>query len=262
MAITTSPALLPFATVALASAVLLLGAYTLYKLRHVHLLLYAARDQARLDCAALFRQMEALQGLYIDLRLDKSLPGTRGWAASPDFLLELARHALTDRPNTIVECSSGTSTLVLARCMQLNGGGKVYSLEHEPHYARQTRWQLQRHGLSDWATVIDAPLRAQSFGTSPDGAAHVQPWYDVSGLPDVAIGMLVIDGPPQSTAAQARYPAGPMLFGRLVHGAAVFLDDAARADEQQCVQRWQHEFPELELNMLQCEKGCARLRRR
>ncbi|WP_374580727.1 class I SAM-dependent methyltransferase [Pseudoduganella sp.] len=237
------------------AALLLLCAYILHKVRHMHLLVHALRDDTRQGQAVLFRQLEALQGLYISLGLRRALPWTRGWAASPDFLQELAAHALDEKPRCVVECSSGISTLVLARCMQLNGAGKVYSLEHDPVYARRTRRLLEQHGLAAWAAVIDAPLTPQCFGASS------QPWYDSAALPPgMAIDMLVIDGPPQSVAEAARYPAGPVLFPRLSAGAMVFLDDAGRPGERAALERWAREFPELECASLPCEKGAAALR--
>jgi predicted O-methyltransferase YrrM len=248
---------IPFVTVLAAMLALPLSLYVLHKARRIHLLLHQLKDESHHNSAMLFRQMEALQGLYVELDLRNGLPATRGWAASPDFLLELVRHARMHTPQCVIECSSGASTLVLARCMQLNGGGKVFSLEHDPYYAQQTRRQLQRHGLSDWAEVIDAPLREHAFG------GDKWPWYALQGIaPDLAVDMLVIDGPPKATRALARYPAGPALFGRLAPGASVFLDDAARPDEQAIVRRWQAEHPELILSMLPCEKGCALLVRR
>lgn len=234
------------------SVIFLLLLATLYKLRRAHLLLYDMRDQTRTDTANLFRQLEALQGLYAELDLKISLPPTRGWAASPDFLLQLARHARAARPLTVVECSSGASTLVLARCMQLYGGGKVLSLEHDPHYAALTREHLRQHGLEGWACVVDAPLIPQPI------AGESWPWYDLSGLPaGLGIDMLVIDGPPQATRTQARYPAGALLFPHLNPGAAVFLDDASRREEQAIVQRWRQEFPALQHELRVCEKGCV-----
>lgn len=237
---------------------LVLCAYILHKVRNMHLLVHAMRDDSRQEYATLFRQIEALHGLYVSLGLRRALPLTRGWAASPDFLQELAAHALDEKPCCVVECSSGISTLVLARCMQINGAGRVYSLEHDPAYARRTRRQLQLHGLAEWAVVIDAPLLPQTFGTRGP-----QPWYDCSGLaPELAIDMVVIDGPPQAIADQARYPAGPALFPRMAPGATVFLDDAARPAERAALQRWAEEFPELEIRSLPCEKGAAVLRYR
>lgn len=242
----------PLTSLLFIAATMLVCAYTLHKVRLIHLMLHDVRDQSHRESTGLFRQLEALQGLYTDLGLTHSLPDTRGWAASPDFLLELTRHALADKPEVVVECSSGTSTLVLARCMQINGRGKVYSLEHDAAYARQSRQQLERHGLSAWAEILDAPLLPQKFS----GATW--PWYDTTKLPrNGEIDMLVIDGPPQATRSLARYPAGPALFGRLSAGAAVYLDDARRPDEQQILRRWRDEHPEMEQRQLPCEKGAA-----
>lgn len=236
---------------------LLLCAYILHKVRNMHLLVHALRDDARQQNSSLFRQLEALQGLYVSLGLRRALPLTRGWAASPDFLQELAAHALDEKPLCVVECSSGTSTLVLARCMQLNGAGQVLSLEHDPVYARRTRRQLQLHGLADWAKVIDAPLHTQAFGS------REYLWYDCSRLRlGQTIDMLVIDGPPQAVGELARYPAGPALFPHLAPGAAIFLDDAARPGERAALQRWAEEFTQLEFASLPCEKGAAVLRYR
>lgn len=241
--------------------ILLLCGYTLHKVRLVHLLLHEVRDHALREPASLYRQLEALQGLYAELNLSRSLPATRGWAASPDLLLELARHAQAACPQVVLECSSGTSTLVLARCMQLNGYGMVYSLEHDPVYAQHTRRELARHGLTAWATVLDAPLQPQQFG------AATWPWYAPEAVraalpPQTQIDLLVIDGPPQATRHLARYPAGPALFPMLAVGASVFLDDSARPDEQRILALWQAEFPEFELSSKPCEKGCAVLTRR
>lgn len=63
-----------------------------------------------------FRQTEALAGLLMELGFTRSLPATRGWAASPDFLRELAWHASQTRPHVIAECDSGVSTLILDPC--------------------------------------------------------------------------------------------------------------------------------------------------
>jgi hypothetical protein len=247
----------PITAILLIFALALLCLYTLHKVRLIHLLAHELRDQGSQTPANLYRQLEALHSLYIDLRLERSLPDTRGWAASPDFLLELARHAFAAKPRLVVECSSGTSTLVLARCMQMNGRGKVYSLEHEPHYAEQTRLQLQRHGLSEWAVVLEAPLREHALGSDS------WPWYVPDFLPDEpAIDMLVIDGPPLATRVLARYPAGPLLFHRIGDGGSVFLDDAGRPDEQAILRRWRSEFPMFEHSTRDCEKGCAVLTRR
>ncbi|KAB8041580.1 class I SAM-dependent methyltransferase [Janthinobacterium aquaticum] len=230
-------------------------ALLLHKTRRMHLMLYSLQNRADSAPAQLYRQLEALTGLQQELQLARSLPPTRGWAASPDFLLALVHEVQASKPRTVLECSSGASTVVLARCLQQLGAGRVLSLEHDVHFGAQTRRELARHGLSDWAQVIDAPLCEHAL----DGESWA--WYDIKNLPaDLVIDLLVIDGPPQSTRSLARYPAGPLLFPLLAAGAAVYLDDAARADEQTIVRRWRAAFAPLQLTMLACEKGCAVMR--
>lgn len=236
---------------------LLIALYTFHKVRRIHIKLYQDRIQSQAETDNLYDQLQAFQDIYIDLAVKNSLPSTRGWAASADFLRELYLHALTAKPETVVECSSGTSTLILARCMQMNGSGKVYNLEHEPAFAEQTRRNLERHGLLDWATVVNAPLRTIYLDKTP------RRWYSLDALPsDITIDMLVIDGPPGATNPLARYPAGPLLFPRLSRHAAVFMDDAARDDEKAMLQLWKAEFPDLEQTSRFCEKGCAVLTKR
>lgn len=62
-----------------------------------------------------------------------------------------------------MECSSGASTIVLAQSAKLNGRGHVFSLEHDRDYATKSRVELEKQSLSDWATVIDAPLQEYIF---------------------------------------------------------------------------------------------------
>lgn len=197
-----------------------------------------------------FRQQEALHGLYRELKLDRSLPATRGWAASPDFLLAITRHALMRRPHTIVECGSGVSTIVLARCAQLNQQGHVHSLDHDAKFAQHTRNELHRLELSSWATVIDAPLVPVQRGS------ETWLWYDDRELPPDQIDLLNIDGPPPDGSTAPRYLAAKLLE-RLARGGSAFVDDSNRPAEQQALKRWRAEFPSFQETFLDCEKGCA-----
>jgi predicted O-methyltransferase YrrM len=192
---------------------------------------FDSEDRVVEQLNTVYTQVEALLALRGALALNDPLPATRGWAASPDFLVHLVREARTRQPQVIVECSSGTSTVVLARMVQANGHGHVYSLEHDALYAAKTRQALVSHGLDAFATVIDAPLRSHRIGSS------TWMWYDTSALPR-DIDMLVIDGPPATTQALARYPAVPLLRSTMSAACLIVLDDAARPDEQAAVARW------------------------
>lgn len=209
--------------------------------------------QIRASADATFDHVQHLLSLRDLLRPGFSLAGTRGWAASPDFLLPLVKHALKAKPTTIVECSSGTSTLVLARACQLNGHGHVFSLEHDLQYAQLTRESLALNGLAAWATVIDAPLTPVRIGEAQWS------WYAHDRVPSV-IDMMVVDGPPGTTQTLARYPALALLKDKLAPQAVIFLDDANRPDEVEIARRWQREFGLVRVPGLPAEKGIAILR--
>lgn len=213
--------------------------------------------QSAHDAENVIAQVEALLTLHATLNLNRVLPPTRGWAASPDFLRNLVSHTLSARPRSVVECSSGISTVVLARCMEILGTGHVFSLEHDAQYAEKTRRLLLHHGLSDFATVCDAPLKEINL------AAWSGLWYTHTVLPDdLTIDLLVVDGPPWFVAEAARYPAVPMLHDRFNTGAVVLLDDAARVGEKVAVKRWLDEFSDLSLfDVPACEKGCVAIKK-
>lgn len=202
----------------------------------------------------LFGQLATYLSLRDRLGLREGLPYSHNWSAAPDFLARIVDHALAARPRTIVECSSGLTTLMLAQCCRLNGGGHVYSLENGPAYAARTRAEIARYGLADCAKVIDAPLAPYTL------AGRDYQWYSLTTLPDHPIDMLVIDGPPGFIQRHSRYPALPLLRDRLAAGCTVFLDDAARPDEREIVAWWQESMPDLEVSLVDGERGCAVLR--
>src|SRR5689334_9786012 len=71
---------------------------------------------------ATYDQLAALQGLYLELGVDRALPVSRGWAASPDFLVRVRERVLRRRPRIAVECGSGISTIVTALTLREVGG--------------------------------------------------------------------------------------------------------------------------------------------
>ncbi len=230
----------------------------LHKVRCVHLMQYTLQRQLEQELSKqlhyTYQQIQVFIDLNRLLQLPWPLPSLRGWAASPDFLLLLAEHVLQHKPNCIVECSSGASTVVLAQCAKLNGHGHILSLEHDAYYAEKTRQLLIKHELQNWATVIDAPLRDYDFN------GQNYHWYTLSEqIQNKRIDMLAIDGPPADLNRCARYPAGPLLLPLLNTNSIVFLDDASRPDEQEIVQRWVSEFTGFDAYRHDCEKGAVSL---
>jgi hypothetical protein len=200
----------------------------------------------------LFDQLTALDAVRDMLAGAVAIPTTRGRAASPDILREIVATVLRDRPKVVVEAGAGSSTVVIAAALQRIGSGHLWSLEDSPGYAGSIRRQLAAVGLTDYATVFDAPL----VDTVLPGGTW--PWYDIAGLHlGAPIDLLFVDGPPGVTAPLARYPVLPVLRPWLSDHAVVILDDADRPDERECVRRWQAETPNLSVQYLPLEYGAS-----
>lgn len=140
-----------------------------YKVRRIHLMAFGMREQLSVVCReslALFGQLRAAAYLDRVLALDGPPLPMRAAAASPDFLQLIVNEVGAKKPKVVLDLGSGSSTVVAAHCLQQNGIGHVFSLDHDPHYAGLTRNLLDTHGLTNWATVLDAPLeRARWEGT-------------------------------------------------------------------------------------------------
>jgi predicted O-methyltransferase YrrM len=188
----------------------------------------AIRENRRLHYAQV--QIRPLMG---KVPLDLS-----GWAADPLLIHNAVRLLVDLRPGLVVECGSGTSTVVMARCIQELGNGRIISLDHDPDYARRTTELLRLNGLDDMATVITAPLSDREVN------GQLLRWYGQEYEPqlDKPIDMLVVDGPPGSSGPLARYPAVPLLRSRLAPECWILLDDGDRPDEQAIARLWAQEL--------------------
>lgn len=199
----------------------------------------------------LFHQVEAYHYIRDRLQLKNGLPYTPFWSAGPDFLKLICDHTLHKKPTTIVECSSGLTSLVLARCCEINKTGKVYSLEHESSFAEASREHLQRYHLDQYGEIINAPLTPQEVNDT------TYSWYTLASLPVDSIDLLVIDGPPGYLQKLSRFPALPLLYSRLSNECTIYMDDAAREDEQEIISLWKQAFPDIRTEYVNTERGCA-----
>ena len=207
-------------------------------------------NELRAHIDATYMQTESLFSLFSSLRPDIPFPKTRGWAASPDFLKQICSLVLTKKPALVFETGSGVSTLVIAYCLKKLGKGKIISLDHLTHYADETLEMIAMHGLSEYAEIYHAPLKETLIGQ------ETWLWYDLDGVKiDKDIDILIIDGPPATTQPLARYPVLPMLYHHLGKDVVALLDDGARQDEKDIVERYKTEFPKLTYRYLDFEKG-------
>ncbi|VAW94511.1 hypothetical protein MNBD_GAMMA23-2284 [hydrothermal vent metagenome] len=195
--------------------------------------------------------MDVYRALRQKLGFTGDLPHTKDWSAAADFLELIADYCLTNQPNIILECSSGLSTLILARCCKINQHGKVISLENGADYAASTRKNLSQYGLADYATVIDSPLHTVQANSND------YQWYQIDSHVIPEIDLLVIDGPNGYIQKNSRYPALPVLHSLFAERCAVFLDDAAREDEQEIVTQWRQQYQPTSFEYIEMERGCA-----
>lgn len=173
---------------------------------------------------------------------EAELPPTGSFAVRPGTLATLVTTILRSKPEVIVECGSGSSTVWFAAALKYLGQGHVYALEHEPKYGAQTQHYLDENDVSSFATIVPAPLQEIETGG--------QNWYArsaVRGLPR-KVDILFVDGPPKAVGEHARAPALAEFASRLIPGSLVLLDDMQRLDEQEIVSRWLADpsLPELE----------------
>lgn len=185
-------------------------------------------------------QLEALFSLFAQIQPTAPLPPLRKWAITPDFANVLVGQIQAQKPTLVVELGGGVSTLITAYALRGVGAGRVVAVDHEETFAQAAADHLLRHGLSDIAQVIHAPLA----DVYVEDACWF--WYSTAPLRALqGIDLLVVDGPAQhdNPYPMVRYPALPVLLDHLNPGAYILLDDANRGDERAIIEAWIHNAP-------------------
>lgn len=233
-------------------------AYVVEQNRKLSRDLHEARKEAKRHQLVGQRQVQALMNLRDLVRLDAGIPPAGGWAASPDLLVFCVDTMLAEKPDLVVECGSGLSTLFLSLAAEQHGlPTRIVALEHHEEYAAKTRAMLERHGVGHRAEVRLAPLERTSL---PD---HETAWYAESALGDLAgIGLLLVDGPPASTGPRVRYPAVPLLRERLAERCTIVVDDLIRTSDEETAESWSEQLPDFEYTVhVDFEKHIGLLKR-
>lgn len=179
------------------------------------------------------------------------------WAVDPYLGKVLAQLICRHKPDCILECGSGTSTVFMAQIQhKFHPAGTVTALEHLPAYAEESRRLLEDHGLAEQADVILAPLEEWTI------QGRQQPWYGVNRdrFAQRSIDMMVVDGPPETTGPMARFPAVVALKPFLSEKCVIVLDDGDRPDEKKTAQQWA-EMLDAEIEYAGGPKGTYILRR-
>lgn len=179
------------------------------------------------------RRLLARLGLPAD-----ALPNLGSWKADTVLLHRIVDTIEALRPATVVELGAGASTLVTAKALALNGGGRLSSFDQHGDFVEATRAWLAEHDLS-------ADMHAAELVSPPGGWPGL--WYDVHHLPE-RIDLLIIDGPPWAVHPFVR-GAAETLFDRIPVGGTVLLDDAARPGERIVARRWRRAWPNFRFEL-------------
>jgi hypothetical protein len=186
--------------------------------------------------------------------LGSPAPPLGTWTIEGDFGQLIAREMTVGR-QSVVECGSGVTTLIVATYLRANSSGRLYSLEHDPTYADYTAKLLEASGLSAWVEIIVAPLVRQSFGPI------TVEWYDPSAIArhlPAHVDLLLVDGPP-SRGNLARWPVVEVLNDRLTSGAVILVDDGRRRRERLTAFHWESAHTDFQLYWHDTVKGSWKL---
>lgn len=173
--------------------------------------------------------------LHDRLSLDPdALPHLGSWKADTGFLHRIVDAVEELRPACVVELGAGASSLVCAKALARNGGGRLISYDQHADFVRTTaQWLIDQN--------VSADLRHAPLSLSVEGWPGR--WYDLSDIPD-RIDLLIIDGPPWTVHPFVR-GAAEILFSRLSPGGIILLDDAARPGERVITGRWRRRHPDI-----------------
>jgi predicted O-methyltransferase YrrM len=203
-----------------------------------------------------WQQIQSLLSLFSLMHITHPLPPMRGAAILPDLANVLLSLVLERKPDLVVEAGSGVSTLIIAYALRHVGKGRLISLEHEHTYFARTTADLTKHGLTDIAAVVYAPLKTVNIN------GDRWRWYDMAALATAKqVDLVFIDGPPGNTQKLARYPALPLLMDGLSEDAVILIDDVNRGDERTILRMWTTQFPDFTLQFVETFKKAAILRR-
>jgi len=179
------------------------------------------------------------------------------WSIDPFLGKFILQHLIENQTRSILELGSGSSTVLIARCLRALGRSDCLhiAVDHDSRFLELTRRNLRLNDLAEGVELWYCPLAPVA------GSDKV--WYGglKEKLRDKSIDLLIVDGPPGALQPESRFPALPTLLPFLSEVCVVILDDASRADERSVARKWAAAYPRFSLEFLLEGHGLAVLRK-
>jgi len=233
------------------------------------------RNDINKGLANAVRQVESFISIQTYFQHGESTTDFHGWPISADLGLFLLQRINEKHYDLIIEFGSGTSTALFAKGVDVKYSKaiatiqsdqrktEIVSFEHDLLYHNNTLQTLKMRGLDERVDLVHAPL----IDWQHEKENHL--FYDCQAtLAAIALRnidrklsiLVLVDGPPGATCANARYPAVPIIFSTLGrHQIDVVLDDASRPEEKAVIALWQEYWKQRSIRMdethHQSEKG-------
>lgn len=181
------------------------------------------------------RNIESLISLS-PLRTEPVIPFS-GMALDGLELSKIVSEVVLNETQTVVECGSGVSTMMLANLFKALDRGHVYALEEDGVWFKLMQRLIQDRELGGYVTLLHAPTNT----TIGPGR-----WYDTTVAQQILdaverIDVLIVDGP-QARNGQSRYGALPFFLPKLGSTSLIFLHDVCRGAESEVLLAWQREL--------------------
>jgi len=164
------------------------------------------------------------------------------WSISPSTILHVLYDILFNEKKNIIEFGSGSSTLYIAKFLQLQKlqNVKFYSIESDKVWIEKLENLAKQYGVLDYMHIIYSPISNVDEKLSWKEQTK---WYDAEKIKvDLDINqnydLLLVDGPWGGISPYARYSVVPFLKNNLSAEVSIYLDDTFRIEEFEIIQQW------------------------
>ena len=217
------------------------------------------RDELNKKLMNSVKQIESFINIQNFFTKNDFLPDFHGWPISPDMGIFILNKIKQQHYDLIIEFGSGTSTILLAKAIELMNGNasqnlaadkprrtEIVTFDHNQIFYKKTQEMLQARGLEDYVNLIHSPLVSWKENDTDylyyDCHATLFELAKIFQKENIKI-LVLVDGPPGTTCKNARYPAIPHVFNYLgKHRIDIILDDANRPEEKATIDLWRSFF--------------------